>query len=117
MMDPISSIAIPILTMFLMVVVGLELRPQDFLSFVRPPRKLFLLPAMAVGEILGRWVHLAPTARLAWVLELGFRNLELAIVVTATLLGQKGSLVFAMIFFLTANLYAIAIVALSRLRR
>ncbi len=77
---------------------------------------LFLVPAMALGEILGRLFRVAPGERLAYVVELGFRNLGLAVVVTVTLLDQEDFLAFATIFFISANLYALAVVAVFRYR-
>ncbi len=75
---------------------------------------LFLLPAMALGEVLGRIARVAPAERFAYVVELGFRNLGLAVVVTVTLLRQPGFLAFGTIFFVTAVLWALAAVALFR---
>ncbi len=43
---------------------------------------LFLVPEMVLGELLGRIARVSPPERLAYVVELGFRNLGLAIVVT-----------------------------------
>ncbi len=77
---------------------------------------LFLVPAMALGEILGRIVGIPEAERLAYVVELGFRNLGVAIVVTVTLLRQSDFLPFATVFFITSVLYALAAVALFRHR-
>jgi len=78
---------------------------------------LFLLPAMALGELLGRSLGEQPAERLAYVLELSFRNLGLAVVMTVTLLKQPAFLAFGTIFFVTATLYALAVVGLYRRRR
>ena len=72
---------------------------------------LFLLPAMVLGEVLGRVARARPAERLAYVVELGFRNLALAVVVTVTLLRQEGFLAFATVFFVTAVVYALGVVA------
>lgn len=78
---------------------------------------LFLVPAMILGEILGRILGVSRGARLAYVIELGFRNMGIAIVVTVTLLGQDTFLAFATIFFVTAIFYALAVVAGFRRRQ
>lgn len=88
--------------------IGAELVPGAMTA------SLFLVPAMAVGELLGRIARVAPAERLAWVVELGFRNLGLAVVVTVTLLRQEGFLAFATVFFVTAVVYALAVVAVFR---
>ncbi len=71
---------------------------------------------MAVGEVLGRIAGVVPAERLAYVVELGFRNLGLAVVVTVTLLRQPGFLAFANVLFVTAVIYALAAVAVFRRR-
>ncbi len=76
----------------------------------------FILPAMALGELSGRVARMPAGERLAYVVELGFRNLGLATVVTVTLLRQPGFLPFATVFFVTACGYALAVVASYRLR-
>ena len=53
---------------------------------------------MALGELGGRILRVAPGERLAYVIEIGFRNLGLAVVVTVTLLRQEGFLAFAIRF-------------------
>ncbi len=75
---------------------------------------LFLVPAMIAGEVLGRIARFTPAERFAYAVELGFRNLGLAVVVTVTLLRQPGFLAFGTIFFVTAVLCALAAVALFR---
>ncbi len=75
---------------------------------------LFLVPAMALGEILGRIAGVPEAERLTYVL--GFRNLGVAIVVTVTLLRQSDFLPFATVFFITAVLYELAAVAVFRRR-
>lgn len=69
---------------------------------------------MALGELLGRVLRVPAAERLAYVVELGFRNLGLAVVVTVTVLRQHGFLAFGTIFFVTAVLYALAVVAIFR---
>ena len=85
--------------------VGTELFP----GFVAA--SLFLVPAMVLGEVLGRVARARPAERLAYVVELGFRNLALAVVVTVTLLRQEDFLAFATVFFVTAVVYALGVVA------
>lgn len=75
---------------------------------------LFLVPAMFLGEIVARLARMPPSERLAYVVELGFRNLGLAIVVTVTLLNQERFLAFGTIFFVTAAFYALIVVAVFR---
>ncbi len=71
---------------------------------------------MVLGEILGRIARVPPAERLAYVVELGFRNLGLAAMVTVTLLRQEGFLAFGTIFFVTAVVYALAAVTVFRRR-
>ncbi len=94
-------------------------RAPDFAAEALPgavTASLFLVPAMILGEVLGRITGAPEAERLAYVVELGFRNLGVAIVVSVTLLRQPGFLPFATIFFVTAVLLALAVVALFRRR-
>jgi BASS family bile acid:Na+ symporter len=94
-------------------------RAPDFPAELLPgfvTASCFLVPAMVLGELLGRLRRVSPGERLAYVVEHGFRNLGLAIVVTVTLLRQEGFLAFATVFFVTAVLYALTLVALFRHR-
>ena len=77
---------------------------------------LFLLPSMALGELVGRALRLPPAERLTYVIELGFRNLGLAILVTVTLLGQDAFLAFAVVFFITTVVYALILTTIVRRR-
>ncbi len=92
-------------------------RAPDFRAEMLPgflTASLFLVPAMFLGEIVSRLARMPPPERLAYVVELGFRNLGLAIVVTVTLLNQERFLAFGTVFFVTAAIYALIVVAVFR---
>ena len=72
----------------------------------------FLVPSMILGDLWGRLTRVPPEERLAYVVEFGFRNLGLAIVVTVTLLNQPAFLAFATVLFVMATLYALLVVAI-----
>jgi BASS family bile acid:Na+ symporter len=62
----------------------------------------FLLPAMAIGYLLGRLTGAEPEGRMAFVAEFGFSNLGIATLVAVRLLGSVEFLAFA-VFFLAAQ--------------
>ena len=72
--------------------------------------------AFDLGELVGRALRLGPAERFTYVLELGFRNLGLAILVTVTLLGQEAFVAFAVVFFISAIVYALILTMLFRRR-
>ncbi len=92
-------------------------RAPDFRTELIPgflTASFFLIPAMFLGELLAQLARVPAPERLAYVVELGFRNLGLAVVVTVSLLNQEGFLAFGTVFFVTAALYALIVVAAFR---
>jgi len=71
---------------------------------------------MLMGWIVGRSVSDAPADHFTLLMEFSTRNLAIATVVAATLLGRPEFVVVAALFFIVQSAVALTMVGLRRLR-